>query len=275
MKYDPEKSFGYPVLSADSDDYIKSSFQTSFTFDLNRECLTEFKLDYTLKLGLKAMKELIDNDFASYWIKVACRATFYSKMYEVEEDGTLIIDGTMLRDSVEFSGFIIAKSELTLTSTKINPEFGYDSFVAHSGQVLAQESPSVYIIDKDFWRPISSIFEYKSDEDLKSGEFTLDLEEQYVTIFASNDQLTRFKQFEKSPSGRVVLLNTVYFVAVSKMIDAINEQPDEYEQKKWAQILEAKAVARRIDLKDRRSFVAAQRLLERPLGKLTDVFLET
>lgn len=274
MKYDPEKSFGYPVLCRDMDDYLKAAFQTSFTFDIDEDDPSKFKLKYAFACSVKEIRDLVTADEAAYWVKISCRSTFYSKLHEVPANGEIIIEGSLLRDTVDFSGYVIAKKETQLTSHKINPEFGYNSFHVSNGQVLALAPPITYVTDKEFWKPISSIFEYRQDDNLKNGEYTVDIEDNFVQIFSNSTQLQKFKQFERSTNGKIALVSTVFLSALSKMIEAITEKPEEYAEKKWARILEAKAVAKRVDLHDRRPFVAAQRLLDRPLGKLADAFLE-
>lgn len=274
MKYDPEKSFGYPVLCRDNDDYLKAAFQASFAFDLDDEDPSRFKLKYTFACSVKEIRDLISANGASYWIKVSCRSTFYSKLHQVASNGELVIDGTSLRDTIEFAGYVIATKTTELCSSKINPEFGYDTFSASNGQVLALTPPVTYVTEKEFWKPISSIFEYRQNDELKNGEFSVDIEDNFVQIFSNIAQFNNFKQFEKSTNGKIVLLNTVFFSALCKMIEAINEKPDDYRDKKWARVLEAKAAAKRLDLSDHRPFVAAQRLLDRPLAKLADAFLE-
>ena len=183
MKYDSDKSFGYPVLSEDSDDYVKSAFQPSFLFDLDDEDPSYFKLKYQFSTSVREIQELIGKGAAAYWIKISCRSTFYSKLYEVSENGEILIDGKKLRDTVEFSGYVIAKTSCSLKSKKVNPEFGYDEFPVSNGQVLALARPITYVTEKEFWKPISSIFEYRVDDNLKNGEFTIDIEDEYVHVF--------------------------------------------------------------------------------------------
>jgi hypothetical protein len=276
MKYDPEKSFGYPVLSPQSDDYIKAAFQTEIDFNLNPENPGEFIVEYIFACGVKDLRDLVASGGAAYWLKIACRATFYSRMFEVSAEGSIALDANELRDTVEISGFIIGKKECVLSSDKINPEFGYNSFTVANGQVLAQGLPRIYVTEKEVWKPISSIFEYRRDDDLKDGEYTIDLDSDsgFVEIFASESQCQRFKDFEKSKDGKTVLLNTVFFVAVAQMIDALQEKPEDYADKKWARILQAKAASKNINLNDRKKLIAAHRILERPLKTLTTTLLD-
>ena len=89
MKYDPGKSFGYPVLTTQSDDYIKSDFQTEIDFDINPEDPKQFHVDFMFSCSVKEIRDLIKDDAAAYCIKISCRSTFYSTMYEVKAAGEL------------------------------------------------------------------------------------------------------------------------------------------------------------------------------------------
>ena len=109
MKYDREKSFGYPVLSTGSDDYLKSDFQTEIDFNINSDNPKMFYVEYIFNCSVREIRDLVASGDAAYWLKIACRSTFYSKMYEVSPAGELVLDGHDLRDLVEFSGFIIGK----------------------------------------------------------------------------------------------------------------------------------------------------------------------
>lgn len=276
MKYDPDKSFGYPVLTPHSDDYVKSSFQTELDFNINTENPKQFIIEYSFFCGVRELIDFVRQGNAAYWIKVTCRSTFFSKMYEVTASGTIIIDGHNLRDSVELSGYIIGKKDAEFSSPKINPEFGYSAFSVSNGQVLAQGVPRIYVTEKEFWKPLSSIFQYRPEDDLKDGEYTVDLDNDdgYVWIIARQDQLKKLQDFQQSKGGKTILLNTVFFAAVSQMIEALKERPDQYQDKKWAKILMAKAASKNVNLNNSRPLIATQQLLDRPLRKLIPELLD-
>jgi hypothetical protein len=274
MKYDPDKSFGYPVLTRHSDDYIKSTFQTEIGFDINPSNPREFIIEYELACSVPEIREFVKSGNAAYWIKISCRKTFYSKLIEVNAIGTLVIEGKYLRDVVDITGYIIAKKDSVLSSAKINPEFGYSSFEVINGQVLAQGVPVTYVTEKEFWKPLSSIFQYKPSDDLKDGEFTVDLDDEYVWILAQSQQLKKFEEFSQSQEGKIILLNTVFFAALIHMIDALNENAEQYSEKKWAKILLAKAASKNVNLNNARPLLATQQLLDKPLRNLLPEFLD-
>lgn len=270
MKYDPEKSFGYPVLSVHKDDYLRAAFELTVDFDLKKDDPKKFHIDYTFDCGVREMRELIEQGGAAYWIKIASRSTFYSEMFEsLNVKGEIDLDGEKLRDVVEISAFIVGKKETRFRCDRINPEFGYNSFDIFNGQVLAQSVPRLYSVDKEFWKPISSIFEYMQDDQLKDGEYFVDLDAEFVQIFANQKQCQYFKDFEKTKEGKTVLLNTVFFSAVAKMIEVMNDRPDDYGEKKWARVLKAKAAAKNIKLDEAKMLLSTHRILDRPLRSLT------
>lgn len=274
MKFDPRKSFGYPVLRPDSDDYIRSAFQVDINFNLDSADPSKFVIGYGFHCGVRELIEFVKNKNAAFWIRVSCRSTFVSSMYEVEQNGTISIDGTELRDVVEICGFVIAREMAVFSSKKINEEFGYDSFEVLQGQVMALSSPSSYVVEKDFWKPLQSIFEYRVGEDLKEGEFFVELDAAsgIVEIIAHDALIKQLNAFEKSQEGKSLLINSVFFPTVVQMILRIQESKDSTEsvlEKKWAKILTAKAAAKKIDLMHPRVALVAQRLLDFPLQKLT------
>lgn len=278
MKYDPSKSFGYPVLRPESDDYLRSAFQLDIDFDIDKNDPSKFSIAYSFHCGVRELNEFIRQRNASYWIRVFCRSTFFTKMQRVDQSGRLSVLGSDLRDVIEISGYVIGETNSTFQSSKINPEFGVDHFDVTRGQVLAQSSPASYVVEKEIWKHISSIFEYRvpPDQELKDGEFYIDLDGDsgFVEIFANNEQCKRFKEFEKSSEGRILLINSVFFPTVAQMISTVQERRETVLEKKWAKVLTAQAAARNIDILKGKVFICAQRLLDRPLSQLGVAFLD-
>jgi hypothetical protein len=271
MKFDPRKSFGYPVLRADSDDYVRSGFQLDIDFNLDKNDPSKFIVGFAFHCGVRELVDFVKNQNGAFWIRVSCRSTFVSSMYPVEQNGSITIDGTELRDVIEICGFVIARKQAVFESKKINEEFGYDSFEVSQGQIMAHSYPSSYVVEKDFWKPLHSIFEYRIGEDLKEGEFHVDLDATsgVVEIFGHVALVKQLNAFEKSQEGRNLLINSVFFATVVQMITRFQESSESVADKKWAKILLAKAESKNIDIKNKRVALVAQRLLDLPLLKLT------
>lgn len=268
MRYDAGKSFGYPVLAPYSDDFADDYFKADYSLSINNTAPNEFIIGYAMDLKSACHQGLIEARRAGFYIRVTCRSTFYSELHQVERQGSLALDASKLRDLIELSAYLISNEDTEVVSDKINAEYGYCSFKAQKGQVLALTPPVQFIVDKEFWKPITSIFEYKLDDSLKDGEFYADFEDEFVSIFSNAAQLANLKQFEQSQHGKIILVNSVFFSVVARMIELINDKQADYEEKKWARILVAKADARNVDVFKMPPFVAAQRLLHWPFLKL-------
>jgi hypothetical protein len=279
MRFDPRKSFGYPVLRPDSDDYVRSAFQLDIDFDLDKNDPSKFVVGFAFHCGVRELVEFVRNQNGAFWIRVSCRSTFVSSMYPVEQNGTITIDGTELRDVIEICGFVIARKQAIFESKKINEEFGCDSFEVSQGQIMAHSYPSSYVVEKDFWKPLQSIFEYRIGENLKEGEFFVELEATsgVVEIIAHSELIKQLNAFEKSQDGRNLLINSVFFPTVIQMITRIQESHESKESvldKKWAKILLAKAAAKKVDIWNKKVALVAQQLLDFPLLKLASIQFE-
>lgn len=274
MKYDINKSFGYPVLAEYNNDYSACFFKSEYSFDLDSNDSSCFILSYKIQCNEDGLLEAIRIDDAKLWIRISCRSTYYSKMYEVPMEGEISIPGSMVRDKIEILSYIIATKKSRMVSFNINSEFGFNEFETTPGKVLAQGTPNYFITDKEYWKPLSSLFEYVENPLLEYGEFEVSLDDEIVSIQCNKKQYEKFQQFGKSRNGRVVLLNTVFVIAVDKMINALKINFDEYSERKWARVIEAKAASKNVDIKSQNTLIAASRLLNQPLVSLMKEFLD-
>ena len=277
MKYDPLKSFGYPVLSPlvpgqapELADYRKTSFQPSFAFRLKEDDPQFFVVSYDFTgLSLKPLKSLIERSEATFIVRVECRATFFSVTHEVGLEGEFEIDGSMLRDWVDFTGYVVANGIVEIQSDQINEEFGYDTFEIEDGAVLAWAPPTTYSVEKDFYRNIRSIFEYREDAKLEIGQFYIDLEDEYVFIHAHPTQIQYFRNAEATKKNRVLLLSSVFYPVVLQMVIKIQEDTEDVLAKKWGNIFAAKCAAKGIDY-TRDPNLVAQAILGKTLKKMSE-----
>jgi hypothetical protein len=192
---------------------------------------------------------------------------------KVDKKGSLTFDFSDFRDVIDISGFIIASESCSFKSSKINPEFGYDSFEIETGQVLAHSDSIVYSVEKDFWKPIQSIFEYQPDERLVDGEFYVDLESEsgYVNIRANANLIRKLNNLERASTGKAILINSVFFPVVVQMVIAYQQSEENVSLSRWGRILMAKAAARNLDLRNQNSFLIAQKLLNFPLQAVSEI----
>ena len=251
MNYDPHKSFGYPVLRplepnsiAEDADYIEAAFQASIgmLFDVKK---AHVLIDYKFATSLSELKSKINTGVAGYFLRVECPATYLAITEEVKEHGLLRLPGDDMRGDVMVTGFIVAKCRMKIQSDKINPEFGFKEFTVEPGFVLALAFPETYYLEKDTFRPITSIFDYREDNNLPEGRFMVDLDEDYVQIRVHPEQKKTFKvatdvNDESSLHGQAAFLSSVALTAVILMLKKLEEDDESVKEKKWAKVLMSK-----------------------------------
>ena len=280
MQFEYDKSFGYPVLTTIGEgqdprdrDYVKCDFQPGLGLRLNPDDKSQFLVRYENYMPVPALKELISGGLARYCLYVYCRSTFFSRVFEIEEAGAVILEAEDLRELLCLSIFVLAEKDGMLESSKINPEFGYQSFNFVSGQVLAQSAPTTYTVEKDFYRTVSSIIELKSKDDLKEGEWVLHTDESdALFVYASPRMRNSIREFEATAKGRVMILNGFYSQVVTEALRYMDEFPDECADKRWAHVITAKLSS----LNQSRSMRTeahnrSQALFSNPLSKLSNV----
>lgn len=280
MQFEYEKSFGYPVLTTIGEgqdprdrDYVKCDFQPGLGLRLNADDKSQFLVRYENFVSVPEIEALISQKTACYFLYVYCRSTFFSRLVEVGESGTITLEANDLRDLVALSVFVLAKKDGTLESSKINPEFGYQSFQFSAGQVLAQSAPTTYTVEKDFYRAINSIIELKAKEELKEGEWLLDTEaSDALYVLASPKMKSRIREFEATAEGKVMILNGFYSQVVTEAIRYMDEFPEDCAEKRWAHVIAAKLSSLNHSSNMRNeAHNKSQALFSNPLGKLSQV----
>lgn len=280
MQFEYEKSFGYPVLTTIGEgqdprdrDYVKCDFQPGLGLRLNADDKSQFLVRYENFVSVPELEALISQKTASYFLYVYCRSTFFSKLVEVGESGTITLEANDLRDLVSLSVFVLAKEDGTLESSKINPEFGYQSFQFSAGQVLAQSAPTTYTVEKDFYRAVNSIIELKAWDELKDGEWVLDTEaSDALYVYTSPQMRNRIREFEATAEGKVMILNGFYSQVVTEAIRHMDDFSEDCAEKRWAHVITAKlsSLNHSSNMRDE-AHNKSQALFSNPLGKLSQV----
>jgi hypothetical protein len=270
MKFDPQKSFGYPVLRPGSEDYLQAGFQSGLTLGINENNETEYVLAYDIAIGVAEIRALVLNKSARVVIEVTCRTTFFSKLFELESlKGSVTLDANQIRERLELSCYAITNKKIPkFHSDKINPEFGGSTVAFPHYAVLACDAPINYWVEREVFKNITSIFDYRVDNALGEGLWRLNLEENRVQIILSQAQLEILKHAESEKKNQVIIANAIVFAAVTEMVNVLKFSQDHHELR-WAQIVSAKCSALGILVGPKTDAIdTAQKLMARPLSML-------
>lgn len=273
MKFDRNKAFPYPVLRPYSDDYIDVEFQATAEFEI-----TATSVDVHIQYALSSpeIAEQIETGNASYVAVVSCRDTYYRKVVASQEPKLDIsFDPGILRGEVAVDSYVVVIREIKdFTSPDINPEFGKAGFAFTPGDVLAQDETQISYIDRDLFRPVTSVFDLVQNERLEGGAWQLNLDEDHVRIEISPSMKEVIDDARNDTSKRVILLNALYFPAVTQALQELKSSKGAYQDKRWAAVMEQKLHHAHCSLDQHEPYVLAQRLMKHPLQVLENYVLK-
>ena len=179
-----------------------------------------------------------------------------------------IFDAGLFRGQVTAYPFVVAKERIdAFYCPDINEEYSKTSFEFEIGEVLAIDEPRVVYIDRELFKPVSSVFEMVMSESLTGFEWQLSFDQDKVRIKVSSAAKEVLDRARNSNRNRAVLLNSVYFAAVMQAIQYLKETK-EYDDYTWARTIRHKCHNNALDIDSHDSYFLAQKLMDIPLHLL-------
>jgi hypothetical protein len=266
MKFDRQKTFPYPVLRPFSDDYLEVDFQTNSEFTITGN---EISLDCTFITSSEELQTEIEKGFAKFVSIVSCRDTYFRKVIQTDKQTFSVkLDADSLRGEVLVDSYIVAVKDINgFRSQDINPEFGQDVFFFTAGQILAQDETNAIYIDRELFKPLSSVFELVKNEQLSGGKWKVGVDQDNVQIEVSPEMKESIDNARNSKTSRAVLINSLYFSSVTQAIQMLKDVGD-FGDLKWARVMSQQIHNKGLDIKSQDAYVIAQELMKHPLNVL-------
>ncbi len=267
MRFDHQKAFPYPVLRPDIDDYLDSEFQVTVDIVGAKD---NQKIEAKIQVALSSddIKREITKGNALISVIFACRETYFRETITTQKFGfKKSFDSGAIRGEVIIYPFVVAiKPIKRFRCRDINPEFQATSFNFETGEVLAADEPKIVYIDRDLFRPISSILQLVKLDSLTGFEWRLNFEDDKLQLMLSAEAKQAVDQARNSRRNRAILINSLYFSAIMEAIQKLKEDDGTYEPLRWAQVIKQQCHNAAIDIATHDSYMIAQRLLKYPLG---------
>ncbi len=275
MQFDSQRAFPYPVLRPDVNDYLDGEFQAIVDLAYP-EGGSNFQLQADFALSVDEITETIKKGIAKFVLVLSCRDTYWRHV--IQSKKTKIFEQFpvgVLRSEVQIFPYIIAQKTISqFTCPLINPEFGNGPFSFEKGAVLAIDEPTAVYVDRDLFRPITSIFELVVKEHLRGAEWHLDCSDDQVRIGLSSQMKAKIDGARNNSRNKAILLNSLYFAAVMQCVRHLSDPT--YETRRWAEIIRQKCLNLGLSIGGLDEYLIAERLLKHPLGLLdTYVFRES
>jgi hypothetical protein len=276
MRFDPQKSFGYPVLRKNSDDYIDADINASVELVETITSHDTYLVEYQVMIGVAELRAALRSKQVLLVVNFACPRTLYSDTFIVSDlSGAREIDMRDIRGDLIISlELVVATDTFRLKSTKFHTEFGGSNgvFELVAGDLIAQASPMRIFIEREVFQTVMSLFDWKIDEDIIDGAWRLEPSDDVVFILLNKNQRDLLGQLENSERGQNILLNSIFFAAVVQLIQQILD--DEDNETLWARTIQTKFNAMGIFISKKDDPIElAQKLLKYPLVALNNTEL--
>jgi hypothetical protein len=270
MKYDVNRSFGYPVLRQYNSDYSSGSFQPSVR-PLNVKKGDEYaNFEAYLSVSPKELNILIENKQAFFAIILDCRDTFYREVFKFYKRGDVNfkVKSENFTGKIEIESYIIAEKEINSYSCSyINAEFNKQSFNFLPGMILAQANTEEWHIRNENFRDLTGLIDLKINEAFEDGEWTYDISsDNQPIVYTSLSQ----KEIIANRNYDPIFINVILAPMVTEMLYKMNDDGENYEDTAWAQTIEDLLIKNKLNKDSYNSDYAriARKLLGIPTRKL-------
>ncbi|MDA9029203.1 hypothetical protein N9H80_00855 [Candidatus Pseudothioglobus singularis] len=274
MRANTQKSFPYPVIRDEFDDYLNETFEIIPSFELSEDSKNaKFLLDYSL--SSTAIKRQIANGNACYLSVFSCRDTFYHKVFESFEASNNIVEINLddISGKLEVESFVYIKNDLSIESKNINQEylpkdiFSDSKFKYLAGSIVAQAKVYKFNFVPDIFNFSSSLFQLKLDPELPKDEWAIDTNQDRIIIRASNNIIEIERELSNHDKGKSALVNSIYFAAVMHAVSLIKETPSLVDEVHWAKVFEQRMNIKKVTDADP-IYKVASKLMDWPLSDL-------
>lgn len=273
MHIDPHKSFLYPVLRQDNDDYVKGHFQGEF--GLREHVSTQsVQLEVSLTLDQPDLESMLQAGTAAFAILLKCGDTYYREcLLHQHRTFQHEFPPGQLRGELEIVPFVVCmRDKQILESQDFHPEFGPSSFLVHAGNVLAHGLAHRFDLSMGV-QGIGTIFEFDASPDIKDGSFSYSLDGELILIQFSLQDNTLFDDARKgSTEAQRQFMAGVYLPVIMSILNELDTDPHSHRDKRWYQVFHKVVVEKGIrpmgDGDALGRLADAQTLLHNPFGAL-------
>lgn len=269
--FDPQKSYPYPVLRPQSDDYPEAEFEV--TVNVERiEQTTAFAVEADFMLSDPDLLKLIDQGSAHYVLQVRSPKTYYRAAFStsqnrIKED----FPHGLIEGRTEFSPFLVATDSIhAFCASGWHDDYEGMSFDIPTGSVLAVDQHVEYTIDTTEEKPLGSIFVLVEANRISDGMWRIDHANDRVRIELSPQDYARFVEARENVNNHAYIMNSVYLPALIWLLQESDKDSDELSEKRWFRAVNARLDATNLPLLGSESnrVIDAQHLLDYPFTKL-------
>jgi hypothetical protein len=267
MKFKQDMLFGHPVLVSDGDDYIDGAFGINFQNPVVEGA--DLILTVEVQIACPDLRSLIDENRAECGFYIICENTFLNRFVPVREDsGEFRFPAGDFAGTVRLRGVIVSTQPVAgYESRVINPEFGERPYLPPAS-ILAYDHESTFAVGQISKKPFESIFSLVASKEMEPGGIAVNPTESKIQICVHPKTKNSIDAFRTTEAGRTILLNSIYMPAVMQLLHEVSEDAEQYHNKPWFPVFEAKCTVLGVSLENPKPLEDAQKLLLNPFYSL-------
>ena len=143
-----------------------------------------------------------------------------------------------------------------------------------AGDIIAVDSGNQFFVDKEYFKPLQSIFELVLNPKLESGEWEIYSDQDKLQINVAQNIFDLENDLRQNLAGKSVLLNSIWFAAVMHAVQLLKDNQAIANEYRWADVVHAKINLLGINLDRDDAYKIATKLLNHPLVGLETLFSE-
>ena len=284
MIIDEDKSFGYPVLRPlyvdqlpAELDYANIPFEPSLGMEFDRADTDKFVFTWEYDCGVQAISTLLEQGAIRATLNLFNRSTWLNLSHDLSEfgsEGEISINKSFFSGEIELRLVLTANKEVEISSDHIHEDYGYKTFKVPKNSLIGFSETFAYDARPNLLKTISSIFILTEQPNLEDGEFYYDISDEYVEIFANEEQILKLRNFEASERLQNYVMSAIYAPIITDLVRLVFEKRDD-DTDPDTQRLWFRTVRDKMDslpqnkVQKARPEITAHHLLKKPLSKLS------
>lgn len=272
--------FPYPVLSDETDDYVKGKFgvDTKVTEEIG-----SIHISFDIHLENNEMLDLIRMGEAEYVIHLECISTAFRKALKTDINQlSYRIPKDRVNNEISVLAMVVAKKKIeNYFSSDWNEDYEGTSVVFEKAAILAYRNlPKIYI-SKNYEElaeneSLFSVVKMVSIDKEEEKPITFDLNGDRIKILVDEATYNAYIRFQHSTA---IALSLLVLPAVTYMIEELRVDFDIYHSKRWFLKLSGYFKSMGENFKeiidsDKNAVELAQEMLKYPIGKTYEQLLE-
>lgn len=265
MKLSAASRFPHPVLSVDTSDYRDAEFGMEVTYSEDF-ALGQLTLSCNQVIRCPSVENLLQKGQIVLALSIACRATYYREILELDSNGQVVLPLEEFFDRVELTPLLIAAEEISSYNSDTLSEEFRQPLEFHKGDLVGYAPTMVISVGRLKLEKFDSIFQLSEVDDLRDGEVAVDIDSEKIQIQMNPAMKQLVDGLRVNTAGQKVLLSSVYMPAVMEVLSILASDSGAGGGRRWREVFAAKCD--RLGIKPEKSDTLlrdAQRLLHFPV----------